>query len=95
MKIQGIVKGNVRNNGKMRWIALLIVSFTMMWGYFLNDAMSPLMDMLGEKPLQCMQACNDNVCGHTTTMYAGTQRQCMQAYNDKVCRHATTLVVER
>lgn len=30
-----------------RWAALIIVSFTMMWGYFLTDAMSPLMDMLG------------------------------------------------
>lgn len=30
-----------------RWTALVIVSFTMMWGYFLTDAMSPLMDMLG------------------------------------------------
>jgi nitrate/nitrite transporter NarK len=40
----------LRNNKKMRWLALVIVSFTMMWGYFLNDAMSPLMDMLGEKP---------------------------------------------
>ena len=30
-----------------RWVALVIVSFTMMWGYFLTDAMSPLMDMLG------------------------------------------------
>ncbi len=30
-----------------RWLALFIVSFTMMWGYFLTDAISPLMDMLG------------------------------------------------
>ena len=31
-----------------RWIALVIVSFTMMWGYFLTDALSPLMTMLEE-----------------------------------------------
>ncbi len=31
-----------------RWTALIIVSFTMMWGYFLTDALSPLMTMLEE-----------------------------------------------
>jgi len=44
------IQTTLRNSAGARWIALLIVSFTMMWGYFLNDAMSPLMDMLGEKP---------------------------------------------
>jgi MFS family permease len=32
-----------------RWVALIIVSFTMMWGYFLTDALSPLMTMLEEQ----------------------------------------------
>jgi nitrate/nitrite transporter NarK len=32
-----------------RWAALIIVSFTMMWGYFLTDALSPLMTMLEEQ----------------------------------------------
>ncbi|MDR1561575.1 MAG: hypothetical protein LBS54_00615 [Dysgonamonadaceae bacterium] len=40
---------------------------------------------------QCMLAYNDNVCWHTTTMYAGMQRQCMLAYNDNVCWHATAM----
>lgn len=31
-----------------RWITLILVSFTMMWGYFLTDALSPLMTMLEE-----------------------------------------------
>ncbi|MDR1517947.1 MAG: MFS transporter [Dysgonamonadaceae bacterium] len=44
------IQTTLRNSKTARWTALLIVSFTMMWGYFLNDAMSPLMDMLGEKP---------------------------------------------
>ncbi|MDR1683127.1 MAG: MFS transporter, partial [Candidatus Symbiothrix sp.] len=44
------IKQTLRDSATARWLALLIVSFTMMWGYFLNDAMSPLMDMLGEKP---------------------------------------------
>ena len=35
------------DNKAARWLALFIVSFTMMWGYFLTDAISPLMDMLG------------------------------------------------
>ncbi len=34
---------------KARWTVLLIVSFTTMWGYFLADAMSPLMTMLEEQ----------------------------------------------
>lgn len=32
-----------------RWTTLIIVSFTMMWGYFLTDALSPLMTMLEEQ----------------------------------------------
>lgn len=37
----------LRDSTAARWMALITVSFTMMWGYFLTDAMSPLMDMLG------------------------------------------------
>lgn len=40
-------KQTLRDSRAARWTALIIVSFTMMWGYFLTDAMSPLMDMLG------------------------------------------------
>ena len=36
----------LRDSKAARWTALIIVSFTMMWGYFLTDAMSPLMTML-------------------------------------------------
>ncbi|MBQ1178267.1 MAG: MFS transporter, partial [Bacteroidaceae bacterium] len=36
----------LRDSNAARWAALVIVSFTMMWGYFLTDAMSPLMTML-------------------------------------------------
>ena len=41
------LKQTLRDSAAARWTALIIVSFTMMWGYFLTDAMSPLMDMLG------------------------------------------------
>ena len=41
------LKQTLRDSKAARWTALIIVSFTMMWGYFLTDAMSPLMDMLG------------------------------------------------
>ena len=41
------LKQTLRDSWVARWTALIIVSFTMMWGYFLTDAMSPLMDMLG------------------------------------------------
>ena len=37
----------LRDSKAARWMALVTVSFTMMWGYYLTDAMSPLMDMLG------------------------------------------------
>ena len=41
------LKQTLRDSKAARWTALIIVSFTMMWGYFLTDAISPLMDMLG------------------------------------------------
>lgn len=41
------IQQTLRDSKAARWTALVIVSFTMMWGYFLTDAMSPLMDMLG------------------------------------------------
>ena len=41
------LKQTLRDSRAARWTALIIVSFTVMWGYFLTDAMSPLMDMLG------------------------------------------------
>lgn len=41
------IRTTLRDSKAARWTALIIVSFTMMWGYFLTDAMSPLMDMLG------------------------------------------------
>lgn len=41
-----IIKKTLRDSSAARWTALIIVSFTMMWGYFLTDAMSPLMTML-------------------------------------------------
>ena len=40
------IKQTLRDSKVARWTALVIVSFTMMWGYFLTDAMSPLMTML-------------------------------------------------
>lgn len=40
------IKETLRDSKAARWTALAIVSFTMMWGYFLTDAMSPLMTML-------------------------------------------------
>lgn len=40
------IRETLRDSKAARWAALAIVSFTMMWGYFLTDAMSPLMTML-------------------------------------------------
>ena len=44
------IQTTLRDSKTARWTALFIVSFTMMWGYFLTDAMAPLMDSLGAKP---------------------------------------------
>lgn len=40
------IKKSLRDSATARWIALFIVSFTMMCGYFLSDVMSPLAGML-------------------------------------------------
>lgn len=45
-----ILKKTLRDSKAARWTALIIVSFTMLCGYFLADVMSPLMDMLGAEP---------------------------------------------
>jgi MFS family permease len=41
-----ILRKKLSDSKGARWAALLIVSFTMMMGYFLTDVMSPLEDML-------------------------------------------------
>lgn len=41
-----IIIKKISESKSSRWIVLIIVSFTMMWGYFLTDALSPLMTML-------------------------------------------------
>lgn len=41
-----IIRKKLSDSRGARWTALLIVSFTMMAGYFLTDVMSPLEDML-------------------------------------------------
>ena len=43
------VQKKISESKGARWAALIIVSFTMMWGYFLTDALSPLMTMLEEQ----------------------------------------------
>ena len=40
------LKRSLRDSAAARWGALIIVSFTMMCGYFLTDVMAPLEDML-------------------------------------------------
>lgn len=43
------IKKKISESKAARWTALILVSFTMMWGYFLTDALSPLMTMLEEQ----------------------------------------------
>ena len=40
------IKRKLSDSSAARWTAMLIVSFTMMCGYFITDVMSPLGDML-------------------------------------------------
>lgn len=40
------IKTSLRNSAAMRWTALVIVSVTMMFGYFFTDVMSPLEPLL-------------------------------------------------
>ena len=42
------VKKTLRDSAAARWTALVIVSFTMLCGYFLSDVMAPLKPMLEE-----------------------------------------------
>ena len=44
-----LIQKKLNDSKMMRWSVLFIVSFTVMWGYFLTDAMSPLMTMLEEE----------------------------------------------
>lgn len=44
-----VIQRKLSDSGVARWTALLIVSFTMMCGYFLTDVMSPLENMLTTK----------------------------------------------
>lgn len=41
-----IIQKSLRDSAAMRWIALVIVSVTMMFGYFFTDVMSPLEPLL-------------------------------------------------
>lgn len=43
------IQKKLSDSKSARWTVLFIVSFTTMWGYFLSDAMSPLMTMLEEQ----------------------------------------------
>ena len=40
------IKRKLNDSATARWTALLIVSFTMMCGYFITDVMAPLEDLL-------------------------------------------------
>ncbi|MCQ2084262.1 MAG: MFS transporter [Bacteroidaceae bacterium] len=44
-----IIQKRISESKGARWATLIIVSFTMMWGYFLTDALSPLMTMLEDQ----------------------------------------------
>lgn len=52
----------LRDSAAARWLALVIVSFTMMCGYFLTDVMAPLEDLL-------MRSVEEGGLGWTGTQY--------------------------
>ncbi len=47
-----IITKKLNDSAAMRWTALLIVSFTMMCGYFITDVMAPLEDLLTKLPAE-------------------------------------------
>ena len=46
------IKKRLSDSATARWTALLIVSFTMMCGYFITDVMAPLEDLLTKTPAE-------------------------------------------
>ncbi|MGL4292603.1 MAG: MFS transporter, partial [Bacteroidales bacterium] len=56
------MKKTLRDSAAARWLALVIVSFTMMCGYFLTDVMAPLEDLL-------MKSVEEGGLGWTGTQY--------------------------
>ena len=44
-----LLKAKLNDSPAVRWGVLTVISLTMMCGYFLTDAMSPLMTMLEEE----------------------------------------------
>ena len=42
----------LNDSAAARWLALIIVSFTMMCGYFITDVMAPLEDLLTKLPAE-------------------------------------------
>lgn len=44
------IQRKISNSARARWIALILVSFTMMMGYFITDVMSPLEVILTKAP---------------------------------------------
>ena len=46
------IKQRLNDSATARWTALLIVSFTMMCGYFITDVMAPLEDLLTKLPAE-------------------------------------------
>lgn len=46
------IKQRLNDSAAARWTALLIVSFTMMCGYFITDVMAPLEDLLTKLPAE-------------------------------------------
>ena len=46
------LKQRLNDSATARWTALLIVSFTMMCGYFITDVMAPLEDLLTKLPAE-------------------------------------------
>ncbi|MEG1378755.1 MAG: MFS transporter, partial [Bacteroidales bacterium] len=57
-----VMKKTLRDSAAARWLALVIVSFTMMCGYFLTDVMAPLEDLL-------MKSVAEGGLGWTGTQY--------------------------
>ncbi len=65
-----LVQKRLSDSPKFRWLALMIVSFTMMCGYFLTDVMSPLQNLL-TTPNKVVQLVSVDNAGEEKTFTVG------------------------
>ena len=63
------IQKRLNDSKAARWSALIIVSFTMMCGYFITDVMAPLEDLLTKTPAEGGLGCTSDEYGFFSGAY--------------------------